>query len=72
MGEMTTPRPLRHWALTGSCPSANVTLIILRVADLAAALLNGLLNTLGAFLHESATFWHPIVPMPRNSFLTAC
>jgi hypothetical protein len=28
---------LRHWALTNSRPSANVTLIILRVADLAAA-----------------------------------
>ena len=37
-----TPRLLRHWALTGSRPSANVTLIILRVADLAAALLDGL------------------------------
>ena len=42
VGEMTTPRPLRHWALTGSRPSADVTLIILRVADLAAALLDGL------------------------------
>jgi hypothetical protein len=30
--------PQRHWALTDSRPSANVTLIILRVADLAAAL----------------------------------
>ena len=29
---------LRHWALTDSRPSASVTLIILRVADLAAAL----------------------------------
>ncbi len=27
----------RHWALTASRPSANVTLIILRVADLAVA-----------------------------------
>ena len=34
--------PLRHWALTDSRPSANVTLIILRVADLAVALLDGL------------------------------
>ena len=33
---------LRHWALTDSRPSADVTLIILRVADLAAALLDGL------------------------------
>ncbi|WHZ27303.1 MAG: hypothetical protein OJF51_002100 [Nitrospira sp.] len=30
--------PVRHWALTDSRPSADVTLIILRVADLAAAL----------------------------------
>ncbi|MEK6803032.1 MAG: hypothetical protein AABZ34_10220 [Nitrospirota bacterium] len=30
--------PLGHWALTGSRPSADVTLITLRVADLAAAL----------------------------------
>src|SRR5687768_1019778 len=30
--------PLGHWALTGSRPSADVTLIPLRVADLAAAL----------------------------------
>ena len=36
-----TPRP-RHWALTDSRPSADVTLIILRVADLAAALLDNL------------------------------
>jgi hypothetical protein len=33
---------LGHWALTDSRPSADVTLIILRVADLAAALLNSL------------------------------
>jgi hypothetical protein len=32
----------RHWALTGSRPSANMTLIILRVADLAVALLDSL------------------------------
>ena len=40
--KMITPRPVRHWALTDSRPSADVTLIILRVADLAAALLNRL------------------------------
>ena len=34
--------PLGHWALTVSRPSADVTLIMLRVADLAAALLDGL------------------------------
>ncbi|WHZ27866.1 MAG: hypothetical protein OJF51_002663 [Nitrospira sp.] len=47
---MIAPRPLRHWALTDSLasrrsrrrPSADVTLIILRVADLAAALLDSL------------------------------
>jgi hypothetical protein len=33
---------LGHWALTGSRPSADVTLIMLRVADLASALLDGL------------------------------
>ncbi|WHZ29736.1 MAG: hypothetical protein OJF51_004538 [Nitrospira sp.] len=37
-----TPRLLRHWALTDSRPSANVTLLLRRVADLAAALLEGL------------------------------
>ena len=30
--------PQRHWALTNSRPSANATLITLRVADLPAAL----------------------------------
>ena len=48
-----TPRLLRHWALTSSRPSANVTLIILRVADLAAALLDEL-------------FHHPLAPMIWN------
>jgi hypothetical protein len=33
---------LGHWTLTNSRPSANVTLIILRVADFAAALLDDL------------------------------
>jgi hypothetical protein len=41
-----TPRPLRHGARTGSRPSEDVTLIMLRVADLAVALLKGLLNIL--------------------------
>ena len=41
----------RHWALTDSRPSADVTLIILRVADLVAALLEGLLNILLAFFN---------------------
>jgi len=34
--------PLRHWALTNSHPSANVRLLIRRLADLAAAALDGL------------------------------
>jgi hypothetical protein len=38
-----TPPP-RHWALTDSRPSANVTLLIRRVADLAAVLLDSLLD----------------------------
>jgi hypothetical protein len=37
-----TPRPLGHGALTNSRPSAGVTLLIRRVADLAAALLDSL------------------------------
>ena len=36
--------PLGHWALTASRSSANVTLIILRLADLAAASLDGLFD----------------------------
>jgi hypothetical protein len=46
VGEKEYASPLRHWALTDSRPSADVTLIILRVADLAAALPDGLLNSL--------------------------
>ena len=42
VGENEYASPLRHWALTDSRPSADVTLIILRVADLAAALLDSL------------------------------
>ena len=67
---MTTSRLLRAWALTDSRPSADVTLILLRVADLAAALLGEkrvlarwggrvrtkvFLNTLGVFLLEPVT-----------------
>lgn len=33
---------MAHWALIGSHPSVDVTLIMFRVADLAAALLEGL------------------------------
>ena len=45
--------PLRHWALTDSRPSADVTLILLRVADLAAALLDSLFEP-----PEPATLLH--------------
>jgi len=41
--------PQGHWALTDSRPSADVTLILLRVADLAAALLDSL------FTHPAVT-----------------
>jgi hypothetical protein len=40
----------RHWALTGSRPSADVTLLIRRVADLAAALLDSLFEHPGVIL----------------------
>ena len=47
---MITPRPLRHWALTISRPSANVTLVLLRVADLAAALPENFFSILLVFV----------------------
>ncbi|WHZ29272.1 MAG: hypothetical protein OJF51_004074 [Nitrospira sp.] len=56
--------PVRHWALTDSRPSANVTLIILRVADLAAALLDGLFEhpeiilTLASHRKFRSYYWH--------------
>ena len=49
-GKKVYVSPRRHWALTNSRPSANVTLIILRVADLAAALLDSL------FAHHAGRF----------------
>jgi len=82
-GEMTTSRLLRAWALTDSRPSADVTLILLRVADLAAALLGEkrvlarwggrvrtkvFLNTLRVFLLEPVTSRHLVAPGSRNSF----
>jgi len=42
--------PLGHWALTDSRPSAGVTLLPRRIADLAAALLDGL------FAHPARPF----------------
>ena len=42
VGEKDYASPLGHWALTDSRPSADLPFIILRVADLAAALLDSL------------------------------
>jgi hypothetical protein len=42
VGEKEYASPVRHWALTVSRPSASMTLLIRRVADLAAALLDNL------------------------------
>jgi hypothetical protein len=56
-----TPQPLGHWALTNSRLSANMTLIILRVADLAAALLDG------HFEHPDA--WIPSKPFDKRRFM---
>jgi len=41
-GSSRTVQGTKHWALTNLRPSANVTLLIRRVADLAAALLDSL------------------------------
>jgi hypothetical protein len=49
--------PLRHRALTDSRPSAGVTLIILRVADLAAALLNSLFEHPEVSLQPDRELW---------------
>ncbi len=53
--------PPRHWALTNSRPSADVTLTTLRVVDLAAALLEGLLNILWVIWIGSGTSKMPRV-----------
>ena len=63
LGENNYPSPLRHWALTDSRPSADVTLIILRVADLATALFGERRVGVGgcertAFLSILKIFWH--------------
>jgi len=71
VGEKNYASPLRHWALTISRPSANVTLIILRVADLAAALLDRL------FEHP-AVFWRsairtiPAILLASTEFSATC
>ena len=67
LGENNYASPLRHWALTDSRPSADVTLIILRVADLAAALLDSLFEHPGGVLCELVTSWHPVIPRSQNS-----
>ena len=52
-----------HWALTGSRPSANVTLIILRVADLPAALFGDMrvLARRGRAGENDGLFEHPAI-----------
>ncbi len=47
--------PLRHWALTTSRPSANVKLLIRRLADLATALLAVFLSILKFFWRQHRT-----------------
>src|SRR6187397_124602 len=79
--------PLRHWALTDSRPSADVTLIILRVADLAAALFGErrVLARQGGRVRADSLFEHPegILALPpywtfqpycghHHSFTAAC
>jgi hypothetical protein len=59
--------PPRHWALTNSRPSADVTLITLRVADLAAASLEAFLNILRLFRSSKMSS----VIVHQNTFSTA-
>ena len=68
---MNTPRPLRHGALTNSRPSADVTLIILRVADLAAALRGQrrVLARRGWAGENNSLFAHPAWPVSVVSHL---
>ena len=79
---MTTPRLLRAWALTDLRPSGDVTLILLRVADLAAALFGEKrVLALGWAGENEGLFEHPggisaragdipafVAPGSRNSF----
>ena len=66
VGEKEYASPLRHWALTGSRPSADVTLIILRVADLAVAVLaewrvlarRGWAGEISSFLSILTVLWY--------------
>ena len=65
MGEKNYASPLRHWALAISRPSANVTLIILRVADLAAAVFGErcVLARRGGRVRTDSHFEHPEVTL---------
>ena len=73
----------RHCRLTVSAASANVTLIILRVADLAAALLNSLFEhpvfvtsllapPLGRTIRQSVFFFRRFCLMPTITDTWAC
>jgi len=53
-GENGYASPVRHWALTGSRPSASMTLLIRRVADLAVALPDGLFDHPASAHHSIA------------------
>jgi hypothetical protein len=67
-GKKVYVSPRRHWALTNSRPSANVTLIILRVADLAAALLEAFLRIMQGGSGSSQTSMSVTATEVRMSF----
>ena len=77
LGENNYPSPLRHWALTDSRPSADVTLIILRVEDLAAALFGErrVLARQGGRVRTDSLFEHPediLALTPNGKFWPYC
>ena len=58
-----------RWALTGSRPSADVTFIMLRVADLAAALLDRLFEQPAGDPVPARDFPQPGISVVSESFL---
>ncbi|CBK42720.1 protein of unknown function [Nitrospira defluvii] len=58
-----------RWALTGSRPSADVTFIMLRVADFAAALLDGLFEQPAGDPVPARDFPQPGISVVSESFL---
>jgi hypothetical protein len=67
-----TPQSLGHWALTNSRPCADVTILIRRVADLAVALLDSLLNILRIMLSRSVTTSGRTSASVKKCFSIAC